>query len=397
MRTTMKSTTLWEENKMKILEDYKKIAHELLFEVDDEKMIKYKDKDGESKEMKAGSAKTMPADHPAKQAWDKMSAQDGGDDKEEPSGQKLGGSDFDRDDTFGAPGSEVDKYLKKLRSKPGYDDEDDEGDIDIAKGKSYGGRGFGDDDDDYKPKYVGGLRSAEDREAMEKEYDVRIPKGEMKPNEDGEDDVAEKIADALAKKIDISREYAMSRAKEETKSNRFYLDFADSLESEFQEMVDDGGHQRYDEPMFDTQGMEKMKYGGGDDSGDSDDEENYSVRLSMDVDDAVKSGKLPDGTHQKTKLEDIDEDALEDFYGELTYDIAKEYDITQEIFADDSMYHLDDIAKKGGTLKDMYDSVISSAEEYAADEGTRKFDENKKPKKKPFLREQLERFGGGKY
>ena len=40
------------KNKMKILEDYKKIAHELLFEVDDEKMIKYKDKDGESKEMK---------------------------------------------------------------------------------------------------------------------------------------------------------------------------------------------------------------------------------------------------------------------------------------------------------------------------------------------------------
>ena len=95
MRTTMKSTTLWEENKMKILEDYKKIAQELLFEVDDEKMIKYKDEDGESAEMKAGSAKTMPDDHPAKQAYNKM--KDGGDDKEEPSGQKLGGGDFERD------------------------------------------------------------------------------------------------------------------------------------------------------------------------------------------------------------------------------------------------------------------------------------------------------------
>ena len=30
---------------MKILEDYKKIAHELLFEVDDDKMIKYKDRE----------------------------------------------------------------------------------------------------------------------------------------------------------------------------------------------------------------------------------------------------------------------------------------------------------------------------------------------------------------
>ena len=81
---------------MKILEDYKKLTHELLFEIDDEKMIKYKDKDGESAEMKAGSAKTMPDEHPAKQAYNKMK-DDGGDDKEEPSGQKLGGGDFERD------------------------------------------------------------------------------------------------------------------------------------------------------------------------------------------------------------------------------------------------------------------------------------------------------------
>ena len=66
---------------MKILESYKKMANSLLLEVDDEKMIKYKDKDGESKEMKAGSAKTMPDEHPAKQAWQKMSDADkGGDD-----------------------------------------------------------------------------------------------------------------------------------------------------------------------------------------------------------------------------------------------------------------------------------------------------------------------------
>ena len=32
MRTLMKSTILWGDNKMKMLEDYKKIAHELLFE-----------------------------------------------------------------------------------------------------------------------------------------------------------------------------------------------------------------------------------------------------------------------------------------------------------------------------------------------------------------------------
>ena len=65
-------------------------------EVDDEKIIKYKKKDGESGEMKAGSAKSMPKDHPAKLAWDKMQG-DGGDDSEKDSGGKLGGGDFDRD------------------------------------------------------------------------------------------------------------------------------------------------------------------------------------------------------------------------------------------------------------------------------------------------------------
>ena len=65
-------------------------------EVDDEKVIKYKKKDGESGEMKAGSAKSMPKDHPAKLAWDKMQ-DDGGDDSEKDSGGKLGGGDFDRD------------------------------------------------------------------------------------------------------------------------------------------------------------------------------------------------------------------------------------------------------------------------------------------------------------
>jgi len=46
-----------------------------LFEVDDDKMIKYK-QDGEMKTMKAGSAKTMPNDHPAKVAWDKLQDKD---------------------------------------------------------------------------------------------------------------------------------------------------------------------------------------------------------------------------------------------------------------------------------------------------------------------------------
>ena len=52
----------------------------LLMEIDDDQMIKYKDHDGESKEMKAGSAKTMAKDHPAKIEYEKQKA-GGGDAK----------------------------------------------------------------------------------------------------------------------------------------------------------------------------------------------------------------------------------------------------------------------------------------------------------------------------
>ena len=65
-------------------------------DVDDDEIIKYKDKEGESQEMTAGAAKKQPDDHPAKVAYNKMS-DDGGDDSEKDSGGKLGGGDFDRD------------------------------------------------------------------------------------------------------------------------------------------------------------------------------------------------------------------------------------------------------------------------------------------------------------
>ena len=65
-----------------------------LYEVDDDKIIKYRDKDGESQEMTAGAAKKMDKDHPAKVAWDKMDAKEkGGDDVVK--GKKLGKGDFD--------------------------------------------------------------------------------------------------------------------------------------------------------------------------------------------------------------------------------------------------------------------------------------------------------------
>jgi len=84
------------ERQMKILESYKEMMYQFINEadVDDDKIIKYKDKEGESQEMTAGAAKRQPDDHPAKVAYNKMSAAD---DDSEKDGDKLSGSDFDRD------------------------------------------------------------------------------------------------------------------------------------------------------------------------------------------------------------------------------------------------------------------------------------------------------------
>jgi hypothetical protein len=101
---------------VKILESYKKIAKSMLIEhawdrkfgeplptledvmreaeVDDKKMIKYKDKDGEAKEMPASSAKTMDKEHPAKIEYDRLADKGG---EEEPKGKGLGKGDFERD------------------------------------------------------------------------------------------------------------------------------------------------------------------------------------------------------------------------------------------------------------------------------------------------------------
>ena len=88
-------------------------------EVDDDKIVKYKDKEGESQEMTAGAAKKQPDDHPAKQAWNKM-AGDGGD-GEKDSGGKLGGGDFDRDANRAAD-DDADDMDRDAR----FDAEDDE-------------------------------------------------------------------------------------------------------------------------------------------------------------------------------------------------------------------------------------------------------------------------------
>ena len=161
-------------------------------EVDDDEIIKYKDKDGESAEMKAGSAKTMEKDHPAKLAWDKMQ-DDGGDDKKD-SGGKLGGSDFSRDggddEPKGEPESDDEPKDSELASKLSkMDDDEFEKEMDdirdqaknLAFQKMYS--------DPTSTAYMGGAPSEKEEEEFRKKYDAYQAEYEKRnPQDEPEDE-----------------------------------------------------------------------------------------------------------------------------------------------------------------------------------------------------------------
>jgi len=80
---------------------------------EDDKIIKYKDKDGNAAEMKASAAKKQSEDHPAKIAWQKTQDDDTGNSTEKPDPQKLSGTDFDR-----SVGKEKESPEKETKTGP---------------------------------------------------------------------------------------------------------------------------------------------------------------------------------------------------------------------------------------------------------------------------------------
>jgi hypothetical protein len=126
-------------------------------EVDDEQMIKYKSDDGESKEMKSSSAKSMPKDHPAKIEYDKLAGGDDGEKKKgvnifdeppaEPDDEDDGGlegsdDDWDRDPDLD-PWDDGGDY-----ARPGDDDWEDDDETGPGQGINWE---HPDDDEDENP------------------------------------------------------------------------------------------------------------------------------------------------------------------------------------------------------------------------------------------------------
>ena len=216
---------------MKILESYKKIAKSMLTEhawdrkfgeplptledvmreaeVDDDKIIKYKDKDGESQEMTAGAAKKMDKDHPAKQVWDKMADKGG---EEEPKSKGLEPDDFERDfdpekpedepsdmDTEKPDDSDDDKpdsfdarkILAKMsrkelaKTKWPFDPEDEDNYL--------GSPDYDPEDDSFKPPNLDGLEDMDYTTLKQKYMDLLAHKAQMEydiEDADSQDDPA---------------------------------------------------------------------------------------------------------------------------------------------------------------------------------------------------------------
>jgi hypothetical protein len=163
---------------MKILNSYSQMAKSLYIEadVDDDKIIKYKDKDGESAEMKASSAKTMEKDHPAKIAWDDMQ---GDDSDEKDSDGAIGGDDFDRDSNKAGEDEDGTGPGQGIDWKHPDDEEDDDDDED-GTGPGQGIDWKHPDDEEEKPS--GEEESPEDRlEKVDKEIeDIEDQRGIIK-------------------------------------------------------------------------------------------------------------------------------------------------------------------------------------------------------------------------
>ena len=175
-----------------------------LYEVDDDKIIKYKDKDGESQEMTAGAAKKMDKEHPAKIAWDKMDAKEKGGDDDDVKGKKLGKGDFDTTGGMGdKPSTGTSDFIPDDGGFPDDDDEDEpteRGDYDDVLG------GYNDDDK---------LSDMTDDDEYENMQDEIIDIAAKKYNVDGDE---------------ISPDFKNSTDREEFNSGETFQDMIDMAE-----------------------------------------------------------------------------------------------------------------------------------------------------------------------
>ena len=137
-------------------------------------------------------------------------------------------------------------------------------------------------------------------------------------------------------------------------------------------------------------GKDDRPVGAGADDGDGDEKSKMISKHGT---------NLPSGTDSNTKVSDLDEDAVEEFFEDVADEYSEEYDISRGVMADYSSQIIRQAREEGESIGDLIDNIKDTAQEAAEEGGYEEYEkeESVKPKNNPFLREQLERFGGGKY
>ena len=207
---------------MKILESYKNIAKSLLIEEEDVMghIIKYKDEDGDEKEITVKSALQSGDSHPAYQQArdiaDKGQAGLAKKDKEKPKGKALGKGDFERDLDDEKPDDEPDD--------PTRGDPDDAWDDEEGRAKPFGGdtgtdADFGDniedheiealisplEVDDFIEKYDDKLSDEQKDELYDLGSDLEAAEGEMATGQIDDDEYEDKISDIQGQIANVVR------------------------------------------------------------------------------------------------------------------------------------------------------------------------------------------------
>ena len=217
---------------MKILESYKNIAKSLLIEEEDVMghIIKYKDEDGDEKEITVKSALQSGDSHPAYQQArdiaDKGQAGLAKKDKEKPKGKALGKGDFERD-------------LDDEKPEPsGGDIEDHEIEALISPLEV----------DDFIEKYDDKLSDEQKDELHDLRYDLEDAEGEMATGEIDDDEYEDRISDiqgqiANVVRGDDSAEDDSKAGEDKEKMDPEKYGYAQTLNKqsglEFQETVSD--------------------------------------------------------------------------------------------------------------------------------------------------------------
>jgi hypothetical protein len=318
-------------------------------EVDDDKIIKYKKKDGEQGEMKASSAKTMPKDHPAKIEYDKMTDSDSGDKSK---GQALGGSDFERDggDDKGGEESSPAEKLKSLDAKIKNT---------TANMRNAGSRW----NDPREQEYAAKLRKELDKLEAEREKMVADMGGEPEdePEKDKDDLGPDRGTD------DYGKDDLVVPDNEG--------DWADEMDAV------DGEYEEYKGYMEDSKQELDMARAGGD-------EEEVQDALERFKDDEAEFIKQRD--HRKAMIQKAGDEGWLDNYGDE--DLEKEYQSQQKLKnrsgKGGGMIGSIGAREKGQGGSGMYDSIQINGKKY------RPIKESKKEEKDftKLLKENYKRF-----